>query len=215
VSGVPALLALDAAFGPAAGCLMLPDGRVFTAETDQEAPHSQSILPMLHDLLAQAGIDWGQLGMCAVGTGPGSFTGLRVAAAIIAGINAGLGLPVLSLSSLAITSAQVRGGDEIHVLEDARAGFVYAGCYRRMKAVQPERCLELEALNGMQPAAYVSRSGVTVPGWRRLDCVISRPAAMARLAMAEAGGIDIRQLPRHVLPRYMQPSQAERKAGLG
>jgi len=215
VSGVPALLALDAAFGPAAGCLVLPDGHVLTAETDKTTPHSQSILPILQDLLAQAGIGWRQLGMCALGIGPGSFTGLRVAAGIIAGINASLRLPVLPLSSLAITAVQADSGGDVHVIEDARSGHVYAGCYRKMTAMQQDQCLGPDALDAIQPASYASRTGVAIQGWHQLKLVIPRPAAMARLAMAEACRVDLRQLPRYVLPRYIQPSQAERKAGLG
>ncbi len=215
MNAFPALLALDAAFGPAAACLALPDGRTLTAETDQKTPHSQSILPVLDGLVAQAGISWRQLDMLALGIGPGSFTGLRVAAAIIAGINADLGLPVLSLSSLAVTAVQANADEAVHVIEDARSGLCYAGCYRKMEAMQPDRCLSLAELAAVQPAAYASRTGVAMPGWQPLSLFLSRAMALARLATARAGMVDAGRPVRLVLPRYMQPSQAERKAGHG
>ncbi len=170
---------------------------------------------MLQGLLDRADIGWRQLEMLALGHGPGSFTGLRVTAAICAGINASLSLPVLTFSSLAVTAAQAAPGTAVHVVEDARAGFVYVGCYRAMEAVQDDVCMSRPALEMMPAATYVSRTGVIIPGWRQVACATDRPAALGRLARAAASGVDAGALPRLVRPRYLQASQAERKAGLG
>jgi len=216
VSRPYALLALDAAFGPAAISLALPDGGMLTAETCQGAPHSQSILPLLRKLLVQAGLGWQQLDLLALGTGPGSFTGLRVSAAIMAGINASLKLPMLAVSSLAVSALQAEADDEICVVEDARSGAAYFGRYRQAEALQADQCLPWETIGALPAMPYASQADLPqpLPGWRRLPLTGSRPEALARLCVLHAGRANIRQLPRLVAPSYMRPSQAENKAAL-
>jgi len=213
VSRARTILALDAAYGPAAACLALPDGSRLTAETSQDMPHSQSILPMLHKLLDQAGCGWQQLDLLALGTGPGSFTGLRVSAAIMAGINSSFKLPVLSVSSLAVTALQTEADDEIRIVEDARSGAAYFGCYRQAEALQSDQCLPWDAIVSLSAMPYASQTGLRqpLPDWQRLPLTRSRPRALARLVMLSAERVDVRQLPRLATPFYMQPSQAERK----
>lgn len=121
------LLALDVATKHACVCLINAKGQVFTAEAGEGKQHSNTVLPLLQDVLQQAGLTWSDLKMLALGQGPGSFTGLRIAAAMLAGINASLKLPVWGLSSLAITAMQTQNNQPLWVLEDARAGEVFAG----------------------------------------------------------------------------------------
>ncbi len=211
------ILALDAAYGPAAACLLLPDGKPLLAETDQNTPHSQSILPMLHGLLEKAGVDWQQLDMLAASVGPGSFTGLRVAAATISGLNASLGLPVMSVSSLAITAWQADTPERIWVIEDARSGDAYIGCYKLGVALQPDQCLSWQEVAELPAASFVSLTepAAELSTWQRVAPVHSRAEALAELVSRQAPQGDSASLPRRAIPAYMQPSQAERKAAGG
>jgi len=205
------ILALDAAFGPASAAVVLDDNRQFTVESEGSAPHSQSILPLLSRLLEQAGLEWLQLDGLAVGIGPGSFTGLRVACATLAGLNTALRRPVISVSSLAITARQAVVDGAVWVLEDARSGDAYAGCYAGNDRLHDDCCMDWTEVNQMPASDFVSHTPppVDLPGWRRLDLAVSRSEALAACVRNAAGGSWPRKSQRYPLPAYLRASQAE------
>ena len=92
--------------------------------------HSERILAMVDDLLAETGFALTQFDAIAFGRGPGSFTGLRIAAGVAQGLAFGAGIPVTPISSLA---ALAQGVDAPRVLAafDARMHQVYSGAYVR------------------------------------------------------------------------------------
>jgi tRNA threonylcarbamoyladenosine biosynthesis protein TsaB len=100
----------------------------------QEAPRQQIaiILPLVHELLAERGTTLAQLDGIAFGQGPGSFTGIRIALAVVQGLALAHGLPVVGVSSLAALAQgahRLTGAKAILVAQDARMGEVYWGCY--------------------------------------------------------------------------------------
>lgn len=132
------LLALDTASGQCSAALLL-DGAVVSRGVMTAREHAQLILPMIDALLAEAGLALAALDGIAFGRGPGSFTGVRIAAAVTQGLAAGADLPVLPVSSLRALAAQAQrralhdGGTmpEGGVLAcmDARMGEVYWGVF--------------------------------------------------------------------------------------
>lgn len=92
--------------------------------------HSEHILPMVHDVLAEAELSLTQLDAIAFGRGPGSFTGLRIAAGVVQGLAFGANLPVVPVSSLAVL-AQGVGVPRVLAAVDARMHQVYWGAYAR------------------------------------------------------------------------------------
>ncbi|MDX8403645.1 MAG: tRNA (adenosine(37)-N6)-threonylcarbamoyltransferase complex dimerization subunit type 1 TsaB [Mariprofundaceae bacterium] len=206
------VLALDAAVGKSYGCLLLSDKEALFAESEGSRAHSQTLMPMLERLLNQAGLGWSELNMLALGIGPGSFTGLRIAAASLAGINASLQLPVLSVSSLAITSVQADSEEPLYVLEDARAGEVFVGQYRASVSVQDDHCISWDEFSSAEPCSYTS---INIPpsdlsGWRRLEPALHRGEALAMVVREAIGLEQLSNLPKYVQPAYLQISQAER-----
>ena len=100
--------------------------------------HHAIILPMVHGLLRSAGASLRDLDAIAFGRGPGSFTGLRIAASITQGLAFGAGLPVIPVSSLEALAADadVQAGaalglDHVLVAMDAHMGGIYWSLYRR------------------------------------------------------------------------------------
>lgn len=92
--------------------------------------HTQLVLPWADELLAEAGLRKSQLDAIAVGRGPGAFTGVRLAIAIVQGLALALDRPVLPVSTLAVLAMQ-GPGDDILAAIDARMGEVYLGTFRR------------------------------------------------------------------------------------
>lgn len=96
--------------------------------------HAELILPMAQELLSDAGISLSDLDAVAFGRGPGSFTGLRIAAGIVQGIALGTDLPVVPVSTLAALAQGVMNEFSVrNVLAalDARMDELYWGAYTR------------------------------------------------------------------------------------
>jgi tRNA threonylcarbamoyl adenosine modification protein YeaZ len=96
------ILALDGAATDVSLALSRPDGSLLDDVGWTSAQRqSAELLPRAVGLLNANGIGWGELSAVAVGTGPGSFTGLRVAMALAKGLALGLGRPIVGVPSLA------------------------------------------------------------------------------------------------------------------
>ncbi|MGI8739684.1 MAG: tRNA (adenosine(37)-N6)-threonylcarbamoyltransferase complex dimerization subunit type 1 TsaB [Gammaproteobacteria bacterium] len=127
------LLAVETATEGCSAALAI-DGEIFTRFEVAPRRHAELILPMCASLLAEAEINLSHLDAIAFGRGPGSFTGVRIAAGIAQGLAFGLDIPVVPVSTLAALAQQIMTElDKINVLAaiDARMGEIYWGCYRR------------------------------------------------------------------------------------
>lgn len=94
--------------------------------------HTSMILPMIQSLLDSAGITQADLGAIAFGCGPGSFTGIRIAASLAQGLAYAGELPVIPVSSLAAAAQaayQQHGWKKLLVAVDARMGQIYWAMY--------------------------------------------------------------------------------------
>lgn len=117
--------------------------------------HSQLLLPMLDELLGEAGLAVTQLDALAFGCGPGAFTGVRIAAGVIQGIALGADLPVVPVSSLAALAqgaCRESGARRVLAAIDARMGEVYWGAYEAdadglMVVLGDERVVAPEAVS--------------------------------------------------------------------
>src|SRR5690606_28204288 len=95
------------------------------------AKHSESLLPAIDFALRSSGLEPAGLGAVVVAGGPGSFTGVRVAAATAKGLVRALGIPLFAYSGLlALAAAAPAGGAAVCAPFVAGRGGVYAGGWR-------------------------------------------------------------------------------------
>lgn len=144
------ILAIDTSSDLCSAALSI-DGQIEQRLERQPRRHSELILRMMDDLLAAAELRPTDLDALAYGAGPGSFTGLRIAAGVVQGSAFGIDRPVVPISTLAALAQghyRLYGRGQSLPALDARMGEVYWGAYR----------LDLDGL--MQP---VSADQVAMP----------------------------------------------------
>lgn len=136
---MPIILAIETS-SELASCALLSGDGVIARESGGVRTHSQAVLPMVQELLAEAGVRLGDVDAIAFGAGPGSFTGVRTACGVAQGLAFGAGLPVLPLVTLAAMAEACRarsGATEVLAVLDARMNEVYWAQYRFDGVWQP------------------------------------------------------------------------------
>lgn len=151
-------LALDTSTSHGSVCVGTGSRVVARRAVRGQGSHSSDLIPTIGGVLHEAGVDLAELEGLVVGAGPGSFTGVRVAAATAKGLAHALGIPLWAVSSLEAGAAavdideaepSVDIGEAPHpdgwperalsederswpryVLFDARSDRVYGACYR-------------------------------------------------------------------------------------
>ncbi|KOE63269.1 tRNA (adenosine(37)-N6)-threonylcarbamoyltransferase complex dimerization subunit type 1 TsaB [Aggregatibacter actinomycetemcomitans] len=129
------LLALDAAI-EACSVALLRGGEKAHLEQFAQREHTKHILPMVDEILAQAGIKLHQVDALVFGRGPGSFTGVRIGAGIAQGLAFGASLPVIPVSNLAAMAqaAYVQyQAENVLTAIDARMNEVYFAQWKARK----------------------------------------------------------------------------------
>src|ERR1700752_3189626 len=124
------LLAIDTATEQCSAAVRV-EGRCVARCVPTPRGHTELILPMVEEVLAEAGLTLKQLDAIAFGRGPGAFTGVRIAIGVAQGLAYASDLPLVPISNLAAVAQQNASGDgDILVCMDARMNEVYWGVFR-------------------------------------------------------------------------------------
>jgi tRNA threonylcarbamoyladenosine biosynthesis protein TsaB len=117
------ILAFDTSAAHCAAALLSGDRVLGTAYEPMEKGQAERLIPLLETLLATHSHTWRDLTALAVGTGPGNFTGVRIAVAAARGLALGLGIPAIGVTRL---EAVAHGHPPpVTVMIDARRDEVY------------------------------------------------------------------------------------------
>ncbi len=154
------LLALDTSSDACSVALQL-DNSISATHVVEPKQHTCLLIPMLKDLLRDAGIDPGDLDAVVLGNGPGSFIGMRIAASVAQGLAFGSGLKIVPVSSMAAVAAEVMeiySAAEVIVAQDARVNEAYLGIYGNdgegiPTAVTDEVLQQIEKIDGLAAAS--------------------------------------------------------------
>ena len=150
----------------------LTDGEELWAKnTLAPQSHGTCLVPSVEALLQEAGVEKKAIEAIAYGEGPGSFTGVRIAAAVAQGMAMALDVPLVAVDSLkavAYAAYQKTSHGLVEVLMDARMGEFYAGVYDfNHGLVQAPRLVKKSEIQ-WHPERVYSGSGLAlleVPEW--------------------------------------------------
>ncbi len=222
------LLAIDTATEACSVAVQTPQG-VFERWVEAPREHGDRVLGMVDAVLDEAGIAAADLDVIAFGRGPGAFTGVRIATALVQGMAAALDRPVVPVSTLAAIAQGVHrrtGHGRVLAALDARMGEVYWGGWVLdeggvMRAID-EECVVAPSAVPLPPGAGWAGAGT---GWSRYEDILTErigdaletclghalPAARDLLPAAAAAYTAGEAVPaEQALPVYLRDRVAER-----
>ena len=117
--------------GPLASVALLKDGEVQGMKVGEfKVTHSETLMPMIDELVKETGMKLESLDAIAVSAGPGSFTGLRIGSATAKGLGMALNKPLIHIPTLHGMAYNLLGHSGFIVpMIDARRGTVYTGIF--------------------------------------------------------------------------------------
>jgi len=130
------ILAFDTSFGACSVAVGIGFGGLqpstFHRCEPMETGHAERLVPMIGEVMSEAGLAFTGLDRIAVTAGPGTFTGSRTGIAAARALALSIGCPTVGLSSLEVIAAGVCGSvDRVAVVVDARRSEVYLQLFDR------------------------------------------------------------------------------------
>jgi tRNA threonylcarbamoyl adenosine modification protein YeaZ len=175
--------------------------RLLTARLDEmQTGQAERLMPLLAEVLAEAGAGWRDLAALGVGTGPGNFTGVRIAVAAARGLALGLGIPAIGVTLFDALALDQPPGTLVAL--DARRGALWLGaaglppCQATLDSLPPQAL-------GRDVTGHLAPQIALRTGGRALPQTLPLAAAIARIANAR------RSLPQpRPAPLYLRPADA-------
>ena len=227
------LIGIDSS-GLVASVAIMEDNKLVAEYTvNNKKTHSQTLLPMLEEIVKNTGLDMSEIDAIAIASGPGSFTGLRIGAATAKGLGLALKKPIVPVSTVDALAYNMYGTDAlICPIMDARRNQVYTGIYEfvseecDMKVLKEACAVPIEeivtVLNEIGKKVIFLGDGVPVFA-EQLKTLMKVPYsfAPAHLALQKAGcvaGLGMEKFKAGFYedaamhsPEYLRLSQAERE----
>ena len=131
------ILALETSMGACSAAALRGEGdarKLFARQEAMDRGHAEALMPMVAEVMAEAGLGFSDLDLIAATTGPGSFTGVRIAIAAARGLALVTPAKLFGTDSLTVLARGARENDVVAeaplaVAVDARRGMLYFGLY--------------------------------------------------------------------------------------
>ena len=225
------ILAVDSSGQVASVAIVTDDAVLAEYSVNYKKTHSQTLLPMVEEIMKMTGTEGKNLDAVAVTNGPGSYTGLRIGSSTVKGLALIWDKPVIPVPTVDTLAANYADYDGlICPLMDARRGQVYTGLYRftdgKLTAVVPQVCTMLDDIltkvnelgehvvflgDGVPVHRQVIAGKVTVPyTFAPMHRSVQSAASLGYLActyLREGKTVTATEL----VPEYLRLSQAERE----
>ncbi|MEO1919717.1 MAG: tRNA (adenosine(37)-N6)-threonylcarbamoyltransferase complex dimerization subunit type 1 TsaB [Paracoccaceae bacterium] len=120
----PLILSFDTSAAHCAAALVSGDQILGAMSEPLQKGQAERLIPMLEEVLADAGKGWADVNLIAVGIGPGNFTGVRIAVSAARGLAFSLGVPAVGVSVFEALAFGTKG--VVKVSRDARRGMVFS-----------------------------------------------------------------------------------------
>ena len=209
------------------GAAVCDDDRVIVSGfINNKITHSQTLMPLVETLLADAKLTLGDIDVFAVSAGPGSFTGLRIGVSAVKGLAYALGKPCRAVSTLHALAYNVPLFDGIVCSAmDARCSQVYNALFRikdgTVTRLCDDRALKTDELREELREKYADERIILVGDGAKL-CYDSFGGGSITLAPASIrlqNGIGVCLAakeypdisPAALMPSYLRLAQAERE----
>jgi tRNA threonylcarbamoyladenosine biosynthesis protein TsaB len=186
--GMSIILAIETS-SELASCAIAHGDAVHARASSGVRTHSQAILPMVQEVLLEAGLRLDQVDAIAFGAGPGSFTGVRTACGIAQGLAFGAKLPAIGLITLDAMAQACRdlcGATDVLAVLDARMGEVYWAQYH-FDAATGWQTVAAPALCAPEAVAPLAADGLVACG----NGFSAYPEQLAQLPCAASAHADI------------------------
>lgn len=115
-----------------ASCAVFEDGNLLGEYTlNHKKTHSEKLMPLIELLMNELGLKIQDIDVIAISEGPGSYTGLRIGAAIAKSLSFALNIPIANVPTTKSLAGNIYDLDKLIVpIMDAKAGRIYTGIYK-------------------------------------------------------------------------------------
>lgn len=115
-----------------ASCAVCSDGNLLGEYTlNHKKTHSEKLMPLIESLMSELELKIQDMDVIAISEGPGSYTGLRIGAAIAKSLAFAANIPVAGVPTMKSLAGNIFGSDKLIVpVMDAKAGRIYTGIYK-------------------------------------------------------------------------------------
>lgn len=145
------VLAIDSSGLTATVAIVEDDTTIAEFTINYKKTHSQTLLPMIDEMVKMVEADLNTIDAIAVAGGPGSFTGLRIGSATAKGLGLALGKPLIHIPTADAMAYSIYGCEDIICpIMDARRNQVYTGIYQmdgdKLQVLEAQMAVEIDEL---------------------------------------------------------------------